>query len=346
MTTPPEPCCPHPPRWLHLLALFTVCATLPLLLLGAEVTTKQVGMVDDVGLRTPWHLFTMFDRATREVGFLIEHSHRTVGWVVGLCVIGLAVGMWRGVRYRGLRWLGVAAVLAVGVQGILGKQRVDLNAVMGKELALVHGLFAQLVFALLVSLALFTSRAWAAATADIPRAVRRWSLFTALLIYTQIVLGALVRHKDTLLGARLHLLVAFAVVAAVLWLARLVYEHAAHEKLLTRSAGVLVALVAVQLVLGVESWLGRFGAPQWRQLQPLFDPNFVRTLHFLTGSFLFATSVVAALSAHRGLAWGPRTAGWPGQSLRCPGAACETGASQTQPRPPAQAPVGRLEGAA
>jgi hypothetical protein len=47
------------PRWLHRCAVLTACAALPMVLLGAEVTTKQVGMVDKVSVRPPWHLFTL-----------------------------------------------------------------------------------------------------------------------------------------------------------------------------------------------------------------------------------------------------------------------------------------------
>ena len=46
------------PRWLHWWAVFTACAALPLVLLGAEVTTKQVGMVDPQGFRAPWPCFS------------------------------------------------------------------------------------------------------------------------------------------------------------------------------------------------------------------------------------------------------------------------------------------------
>ena len=47
----PPPGVPPVPRWLHAWAVLTVCAALPLVLLGAEVTTKQIGMVDPQGFR-------------------------------------------------------------------------------------------------------------------------------------------------------------------------------------------------------------------------------------------------------------------------------------------------------
>ena len=69
------------PRWLHRWAVATVCAALPLVLLGAEVTTRQVGMADPQSVRTPWYVFTV------PVPELLERGHRlstrcdTEAWV-------------------------------------------------------------------------------------------------------------------------------------------------------------------------------------------------------------------------------------------------------------------------
>jgi cytochrome c oxidase assembly protein subunit 15 len=156
---------PGTSRWLHYCALATACAALPLLLLGAEVTTKKVGMVDERGFRAPWHMVSvLIEKAQRgepvDPGFVIEHSHRLAGFLVGILAIVLVVGLWLREKRAWLRWLGVLALAGVIAQGILGILRVNLNALMGRDLALVHGCFAQLVFALLVSMVAFTSRSW------------------------------------------------------------------------------------------------------------------------------------------------------------------------------------------
>src|SRR5262249_37483857 len=147
----------HPtvPRWLHGWAILTACTALPLIALGAEVTTKQVGMADQQSLREPWYLITLpKDQLWAQgVGLVIEHSHRTAGWLVGMFAIVLAVGMWFGARGTGLRAVGGLALLMVILQGLLGIFRVRLNAWIGPEMAMVHGLFAQLAFATLVGVA-------------------------------------------------------------------------------------------------------------------------------------------------------------------------------------------------
>src|SRR5262249_49689876 len=156
-----------------------------------------------------------------------------------------------------------------------------------------------LVFALLVSLALWTSRGWqtASAAADTPQ-LRHWSLLTACLVYSQAVLGALVRHKDVALGARAHLLVAFAVVARVVWLGKLVADSHPGDKFRMRPVQALAALVCLQLGLGVESWMSKFSSPEWHQVQPLtVQPEILRSLHYFVGALIFATAIVVTLQA-------------------------------------------------
>src|SRR5262245_50148090 len=147
------------PNWLHGWAILTVCVTLPLLLLGAEVTTKKVGMVDQAGFRLPWHMLTV-PLQEQGLGFVIEHSHRLAGFVVGTCIIVLAVSLWRKEPRPWVRWLGVLVLGAVCVQGLLGGFRVQWNALFGPEFALIHGCFAEVVFGLLVAVATITSRGW------------------------------------------------------------------------------------------------------------------------------------------------------------------------------------------
>src|SRR5437763_11893759 len=114
------------PRWLHAWALLTVCATFVLLLLGAVVTTFRVGMADPIWPTYPWHLL-LISWQEPSAGFLIEHTHRLAGYLVGCCVIGLACALWLGERRTWLRWLGLTALGAVIVQGLLGGFRVKLN---------------------------------------------------------------------------------------------------------------------------------------------------------------------------------------------------------------------------
>jgi cytochrome c oxidase assembly protein subunit 15 len=270
-----------------------------LLAIGSIVTTFRAGMEDPIWPTYPWHLLLISWEEPRS-GFIIEHSHRAAGYFVGLCAIVLAFGLWRYQRDRWLRWLGITALGAVIVQGLLGGFRVLLDRLLGPNLALIHGSFAQLVFALLLSLALFTSSDWRApadATSVAATAkVRHWSILTACLVFLQIIFGGFLRHTYSPLGQRGHLMVAFAVVAVVVWLLRIVVDQHALDRKLLRATVLLAVLVAFQVLLGVEAWLSRYLLAMSPGRQAI-----IRTAHFLVGSGVFATAVVVALRAHRQL---------------------------------------------
>lgn len=351
---------PEQPRWLHYWAVLTVCATLGMLLLGAIVTTFKVGMADPVWPTAPWHLL-LIDWQEPSAGFLIEHTHRAAGHVIGYCVIVLAVGLWLreprlGLRRLGLgalasmivtlalgfwlketqfwlvcvavtladvglllvvalrlkepafwlRWLATAALGGVIVQGLLGGFRVKLNALVGTDLAVIHGCFAQVMFAVLVALALLTSRGWKLhganpAEGSVRARLNTLSAVATSLILVQIILGALLRHNtQTALAQRGHLLVAFAVVIAVAWLAGVAFAGPVRDRSIARAVALLAALVGVQLFFGVEALFFRFSAGMLPELQSVTLPQaLVRTIHVLLGSCILATSVVVTLRGRR-----------------------------------------------
>lgn len=283
------PATPPVPRWLRVWAVLTALAALPLVTLGAEVTTKQVGMVDQVGFRAPWHLFTVAAEQLH-LGYLIEHGHRLFGFVVGMCCIVLAIGMLLQAR-GGHRWLGLLALFAVSTQGILGIYRVNLNALFGSSLALIHGCFAQIVFATLVAVAVFSSQAWnrVTSTSDLARP----ALGLCVLTYTQIVFGAIVRHTLDPLAQRLHVLLAFAVVLYVVWLVSRLTE--------ARRLGYwLLAMILVQPILGVEAWMRRFGAGQLPEtVHSSWALDLTRSGHQVLGTLIFATTVALVVMLNK-----------------------------------------------
>jgi len=180
-TKTPAQSSPWPHRW----AVLTVCATLALLALGSIVTTFRVGMADPVWPTSPWYLFGISWQEP-SAGFLIEHTHRLAGYIVGCCIIVLTVLLWLQETRRWLKWLGAIALVAVILQGLFGGFRVKLNALVGTDLAVIHGCFAQVVFCLLVSLALFTSRSWQSSTVSLSvPSLRLWraATWTTLLVF-------------------------------------------------------------------------------------------------------------------------------------------------------------------
>ena len=289
------------PRWLHAWAVLTACATVGLLALGAIVTTFQVGMADPIWPTVPWHLM-LIDWREPNPGFVIEHIHRLAGYIIGCCVIVLAVGLWFSARRSWLKWLGMAALAGVIAQGMLGGFRVVLHAMLGTNLAVIHGCFAQIVFSLFVSLAVITSARFSAEslpTEDASR-LRRWSLALTFVVFLQLIWGALVRHTNGALAQRLHFLTAFAVVAVSVWLTHLVLASPAARASLGRTMILLGVLLVLQILLGVESWLAKFAGVVLPELhRPTIAQAATRVAHVLVGSFILATSVALTVRIYR-----------------------------------------------
>jgi heme A synthase len=301
------------PAWLRVWAVLTACAALPLVTLGAEVTTKQVGMVDTRGFRAPWHLFTM-PREQLTAGYLIEHGHRLAGFVVGMACIVLALGLTVQARGRLHRSLGWVALAAVSLQGLLGIFRVNLHALMGSSLALVHGCCAQLVFATLVAVAVMCSRAWTQEQDgfQVRATVRRWSVGLCLLVYVQVIFGAMLRHWTDPVAQRLHVLLAFAVVVAVFWLVSRLRMGLSQRQMdvnakpqatggrVVTLGYVLMAFVMVQPIFGVEAWIRRFGTTELPELVPSsVGLDVARSGHHVLGTLIFATTVALAVMLRR-----------------------------------------------
>lgn len=289
------------PRWLHAWSVLTAGVTVALLALGAVVTTFQVGMADPIWPTYPWHL-ALIDWREPNPGFVIEHTHRLAGYVVGCCVIVLTVGLLRSARRPWLKWLGAAALVGVIAQGLLGGFRVVLHAWLGTKLAILHGCFAQVVFSLLVSLAVLTSTRYF--TAELPETeaarLRLWSLLFTGLVFLQLVWGALVRHTSGALAQRMHLLTAFAVVAVAVWFSRIVWTNFFSRRVMGRGVVLLGILLTLQIALGVESWMGKFAGVLLPELhKPTIGQAATRVAHVLVGSFILATSVALTVLAHR-----------------------------------------------
>ncbi len=306
MTDPAIPT-PDAPRWLHRWTVLTVCATLGLLVLGSLVTTLRAGMADKSGLRQPLHLLQadLVAEAERQGYavhlYVLEHSHRAAGWLIGLMSIVLCAWLWIADRRAWMKWLGTLALVGVSLQGVLGGLRVHFHVSYGIDLATIHGCFAQLVFALLVGLALWTSAWWnsPSSLARSPR-LRKMTLGVCALVYVQVIFGAIVRHSHPRLAQRLHFLLAFAVFGAILWLLMALREEANWDRRVRWLGRVLMAVLTFQVMLGVEAWMMRFGNYMLPEQLPFsLGSAIVRTLHFVFGTLLFSTTVALALLARR-----------------------------------------------
>ncbi len=286
----------------HRLALLTAAATLGLILLGGLVTNTGSALAVPDWPTTFGHNMFLYPWSRMVGGVFYEHSHRLVGAVVGLLTLLLAAALWPAGGV--LRRLGLAAVLAVVAQGVLGGLRVVL---LQDALAVVHGCLAQAFFALLAVVALLTSPRAARPPQGIDPSVAPLAAVAAAAAYLQIVSGAFLTHLGRI---DLHLLgavVVFALVPVVT--ARL---RRSGDPVAAPVARALLALLGLQLLLGAGSYLARF-TPVWMpggRLTMLVLP----VSHRLVASLILGAAAVLAVRARAAagaVAGGERRAGAP-----------------------------------
>jgi cytochrome c oxidase assembly protein subunit 15 len=291
-------------------ALLLAAATFPLLWVGGLVTTTKAGMaVPDWPSTYGYNLF-LYPWETWLYGpwdLFIEHGHRLFAALVGMLTIVL-VGLtwWCGSSGR-VRQLALVALGLVIFQGVLGGLRVVLNAPL---VAMLHGVVGPFFFVLTVALAAMTSEEWESAEPDqgdpaVRAKLERFAWLTFGLAYLQIGIGAYLRHlpgdvtpQMFQIAILFHILVALALVVHIGLVAWQVFRSPLGERgPLFWPALWLVGLVGVQLVLGVNTWIVKYGWPaflgEWAPAGYVnvahgFWQTHIVTAHVAVGSLILA----------------------------------------------------------
>jgi cytochrome c oxidase assembly protein subunit 15 len=293
--------------WLHRYSKLVAASTLLLIAAGGMVTSTDSGLAVPDWPNTYGQFMFSFPLEKMVGGIFYEHGHRMIASTVGFLTIILAAWVWVAEPRRWLRWLGVAALLAVIVQGILGG--ITVLYLLPAPVSIGHAGLAQIFFCLTIGLSLFTSPGWKADRNPVDDPILRGIAAVAtLMIYCQIIAGATMRHLEAGLaipdfplafghlvpqvwntGVAVHfahrvgaVLVTFAIVATAghIW-----YHHPTRREL-TRPAIILLALVLVQVTLGAYV--------VWSGLQPI-----INTAHVVNGAAVLATSLVLTLRCLR-----------------------------------------------
>jgi heme a synthase len=300
MTTP-RPIRPH--QNVHRFAVLTAACTFLLLIAGALVTSN------DAGLSVPdWPLSYGSLTPPMVGGIYYEHGHRMIASFVGLLSIVLAVWLWR-VESRGpagrypnqkqwLRWLGVAALGAVVAQGLLGGLTVLFF--LPPAVSSAHATLAQLFFATVVSIALFTSAWWEREPVLRLSDFRSPSVHTLAIaavaaVFLQLILGAAFRHKA--FGIIPHLAGAVVVTGLIFWLAGALKRRFPGVPELRFAARGLHILIGLQLLLGAAAWWSRVYAASFPQPIPVMIT--LTVAHVVAGALVLVGSVLVTLVCYR-----------------------------------------------
>jgi heme a synthase len=294
---------------LHRFSRYVAASTVLLILAGSFVTSTDSGLsVPDWPTTYGWNMFT-FPPSKWVGGIFYEHGHRLIASTVGFLTIILAAWIWFADSRRWLRWFGVAALVSVVAQGILGGLTVIY--LLPAPVSTAHAGLAEIFFCMTVAIALFTSPGWIEGYGDRgveDRTLRRAALASTILIFTQILVGATMRHTgaglaipdfpwmfghvvpDHWSGAIAvhfaHRVGALIVTATVFGTSLYVWRRHQDRPELARPATLIVFLVIVQVTLGALTVISR--------RNPL-----VNSLHVVVGALVLTTSLLLTLRSWR-----------------------------------------------
>ncbi len=241
---------------------------------------------------------------------LAEHSHRLLGFVMGLLSIGLCVAAYVLKAPPAAKKLSIAILLLVIVQGLLGGLRVLLDQLnlnidhnlYAQTFAVAHATLAQVFLCLLVSFAVINSRSWIERSAGFSqepsKLLGNLGLIACLTIVLQLIIGAIMRHSyaglaiptfpltpygtivppafDFQVGIHFaHRVGGVVVTIAILAFCIRIWKSAEARQAIGISAAVLAFLLMLQIYLGALTiWTVR-------------NPH-AATLHMLNGAVTLA----------------------------------------------------------
>lgn len=200
---------------LHKLATLTAIFTILLIVAGATVTSTGAG--DSI---PDWPL--SYGKAIPPLygNIKYEYTHRIVAFITALLILILTILAWLTNATKAVKILSTITLIAVILQALLGGLRVlivsnenirkTVQTIVGeihnKDLriifATIHAILAQLTLSLTFIIATITSKKWneIVTPVAIPRNLCKLpkilTIFFLALIFTQILLGAIIRHKS------------------------------------------------------------------------------------------------------------------------------------------------------
>ena len=279
----------------HRFAKFTVGWTVLLFIAGALVTSKDAALsVPD----WPKSFGTWFPSLRMLAGgAFFEHSHRVIAAVMGCLVLILAIWLWKSDARPWLRWFGVIAVGGVVAQAILGGQVV--RQLLHYWLPVLHASFAQIVFAAVLSIAVFTSKWWISERPQLEDSgspsIHSLAILNAAIIYLQVILGAGFRHREIPIWP--HMAGALLVLGMVIWTAVALRKRFPQSRELSKARVMLHAIFGTQFLLGLAAYWSRLSTADAPQPMPVMV--WLTVIHTVVGAILLAFSVLVVLACYR-----------------------------------------------
>lgn len=283
-------------RGLHRFAVFTACATFLLIIAGALVTSNDAGLSVPDWPTSYGHVFRLPPWIG---GIRYEHSHRVIAGFTILLTCGIALWTLLADQRRWMKALAFGALGTIIAQAVLGGMTV--RHFLPPAVSTAHATVAQTFFCIAIAIAVFTGRRW---VEEIPQPVsddRRPSLLTLsllsiLILYVQLILGAMFRHHGMPWWP--HVLHAVVVALLLTWTGVRAILQFPRIGAIRRPAVLLLFLLVIQLCLGFAAFLTRvvWGADA---PQPELSMVIATVAHVATGALLLATTAVLTLQIWR-----------------------------------------------
>ena len=277
---------------LHRFAILLSCMTVVLLGAGALVTSNEAGdSVPDWPFSFGRWLISS-NHFVANVRF--EYSHRVIAGVVGITTLLLAVWAQYSERRSSVRKLGWIAFVGVVLQAGIGGVRVLLPEYKAL-IAVPHALIAQSFFAVVIAIAVLTSRSWSSPHEVKPDGgsvgLRKLVALSVGAVLIQLVLGAGFRHQA--FGIIPHIIGAIAVTVLIVSIVIKMLSRHGSDDYLARPSKLLLGLLITQVCLGVATYFARLAAAS--DPQPLEPMISLTVAHLVVGALTLATIVTLAL---------------------------------------------------
>jgi heme A synthase len=182
------------------------------------------------------------------------------------------------------------------VQAVLGGEVV--RQLLQYWLPVMHAVFAQIVFAAVLGIAVFTSKWWVSERPQLvdsgAPSIQTLAIVNAAVIFLQVVLGAGFRHSEIPVWP--HMVGALAVLATVTWTAGALRRRFGTSSELSRARGLLHAIFGIQLLLGFGAYWARLES---LKVGPTSATVILTVAHTVLGALLFAFSILIVLMCFR-----------------------------------------------
>ena len=181
---------------IHTFAIFTAGCCFLLLFIGGLVTSHQAGLsVPDWPTSYGWNMFT-FPMKDWIGNIFYEHTHRLFASFVGFLILSLAIVLQIFEPRKWVKRLGWFALGCVVMQGVLGG--ITVLMYLPPAVSSAHAGLGQAVFCLTLAIAMVTSKKWELQKPQrlerTKLSVRTLTLVTVIVIFCQLLLGAVMRH--------------------------------------------------------------------------------------------------------------------------------------------------------